>query len=212
MTLEATQLTPEVRYLVAELKLAPETAQLAEETYQEGRERGLARGRSLRVLAAASVFAAFRIRGEPAKFATLIEASGERRRAITKAYERLVRELGLKIPNARPSLLVPAIARILGLTDATAGHAVLLAERAEQDVAGSGCDTHSVAAAAVYYAGLGIRDGFYNQGIDFRTQETVAGAAQVTGVTLRKRFAALEHVFGEVPPPEKGGEMGRIPA
>jgi transcription initiation factor TFIIIB Brf1 subunit/transcription initiation factor TFIIB len=201
MTLEINR---EVRYLAETLKLAPGTTQLAGETHQEAQKRGLARGRSLRVMAAASVFVAMRLRGEPAKFADLVEASGERQRTIMRSYALLVHKLGLQIPNARPSLMVTAIAAALGLSDAAVERAVLLAERAEGDVAGGGCDPRGVAAAAVYYTGLGVvgRFGAFRKGEDYRKQETVARAARITGVTLRSRLMVLERVFELVPMPE----------
>jgi len=184
----------EIRHIARELQLASETAQIAEETYQAARKLGLAHGRALRVMAAASVYAAMRLKDERASFFDLIKASGESRRAITRAYISMRRKMELGIERTHSSNLVPAMAMVLGVSDVTTLYAISLAKCGER--AAMGGSAHIMAATAIYFAGLP------RNAPDFRSQKKVAAVAGITSVALRSRLSELKHVFEQVPVPD----------
>jgi len=146
---------------------------------------GLMRGRSALALAAASVYAACRLRGIPR---TLKEVAGASRAAgkdVGRSYRVIVRELGLKVPLDEPSAYVGKIAGALSLSGDAVREAFAILEEVKKRRLLIGRIPQAVAAAAVYLAAR-----LAGKGV---AQSEVAKAARVTEVTVRSCVKVLEN-------------------
>jgi len=166
----------EVDRLGAQMHLGPATKAAAARLARRALGAGIAVGRSIDTVAAASVYLTLRLLRHPVTYAQVAEVSSEPLRRIGVVSRLMQERLGLRLPPVRPADYVDAVASRLGMSPAVVRLAREMAELVADRTAGAA--PTAVAAAAVYVAG--IRCG------EKRRQRDVARAARVTDVTLRR--------------------------
>ncbi len=137
-------------------------------------------------MAAGSVYAACRCRGETMTLERVASASSRSVDQIENAYRVLNRELGLETKLRRPRSFVPRCASACdaSIPSSVQYRATELTELAADHGLANGRNPAGVAAACLYRAGrerdLGV------------TQAALATAASVSPATLRERYYELE--------------------
>jgi len=156
--------------------------------YRKALGRGLVRGRTIRGMVAASVYAACRLTGTPRRLSEVSELAGLERKDVARCYRLLLRELDIKMPMTNP---LPYLAKIAERCDVS-GEAQILAVKilreAKRRGVSFGRDPTGLAAAALYIACL-------EKG-EPATQKDISNAAGITEVTLRNVYKTLERSLG----------------
>ncbi len=156
--------------------------------YRKALDEGLIRGRSIKSIAAAALYAACRLTRTPRSLKEIAEASTRRRKEISRCYRLLQRELEIHMPFDEPIKYIPKIASLAGLNQKTQNLAIQLLQKAKKIKADIGKGPAGIAAAALYIAA--IMDG------NKVTQKRLAQAADVTEVTVRNRYNGLDKSLG----------------
>jgi transcription initiation factor TFIIB len=156
--------------------------------YRKALDKGLIRGRSIKSIAAAALYAACRLTRTPRSLKAIAEASTRRKKEISRCYRLLQRELEIKMPFDEPIKYVPKIASFAGLNQKTQNIAIQILQKAKKIKADIGKGPAGIAAAALYIAS--IMDG------EKVTQKLLAKAADVTEVTVRNRYNGLDKSLG----------------
>jgi len=151
--------------------------------YRKALDEGLVRGRSIKSIAAASLYAACRVTRTPRSLHAVVEASTRSRKEISRCYRLIQRELNLKMPIDEPVQYVSKIASRVALDQQTQNIAIALLQKAKKIKADVGKAPAGIAAAALYIAS--IMNG------EKITQKRLAEAAGVTEVTVRNRYKRL---------------------
>lgn len=156
--------------------------------YKEAAEYKLTHGRSIGVVAAASLYAACRRRGLPVTLDEIAEYSKNSRKEIASCYRALIRSVEVKPSIPDPLVYVERIARLLNLHPEVQRDAVSIINKAKEKGLIAGKDPAGFAGAAVYIACLQHRQGI--------VQKKIATASQVTEVTIRSRYKELMKKLG----------------
>jgi transcription initiation factor TFIIB len=151
--------------------------------YRKALDAGLIRGRSIKSITAAALYAACRLTQTPRNLKEIVEASTRSRREISRCYRLLQRELEIKMPIDDPAKYVSKIASHMRLSQKTQNMAIRLLEEAKKIQADVGKGPAGMAAAALYI--VSIMKG------EKVTQKELAKAAEVTDVTIRNRYKRL---------------------
>ena len=184
--------------IAAALGLPDDVKAEAAQIYRAALSRGLTRGRSVAIMAAAAVFAACRKYDRPCTLddvAKVVEVrDGDAKREIGRCYRMLVRDLPIKPRVVKPELYVSRIVSELikdgGVSSEVRDRITTLARKilevAKKYGLTAGKDPSGLAAAAVYMAAqyLGVK----------KTQKEVANVAGVTEVTVRNRYKELSRI------------------
>ena len=152
--------------------------------YRRALSKGLIRGRSIKSIVAASLYAACRLTRTPRSLKTITKASTRNLKEISRNYRLIQRELDLTIPIDDPLQYVSKIASQAGLSQKTQTTAIGLLQKAKQRQAVAGKGPAGVAAAALYIASI--------MNFEKITQKKLAKAAGVTDVTVRNRYRGLD--------------------
>jgi transcription initiation factor TFIIB len=156
--------------------------------YRKALDEGLIRGRSIKSIAAAALYAACRLTRTPRSLKEIAKASTRRRKEISRCYRLLLYELDIKMPFDEPIKYVSKIASFVGLNQKTQSIAIQILQKAKKIKADIGKGPAGIAAAALYIAS--IMDG------KKVTQKLLAKAADVTEVTVRNRYNGLDKSLG----------------
>jgi len=156
--------------------------------YRKALDEGLIRGRSIKSIAAAALYAACRLTRTPRSLKEIAKASTRRRKEISRCYRLLQYELDIKMPFDEPIKYVSKIASFVGLNQKTQSIAIQILQKAKKIKADIGKGPAGIAAAALYIAS--IMDG------KKVTQKLLAKAADVTEVTVRNRYNGLDKSLG----------------
>ncbi len=166
---------------VDKLHLSQSIAERAMLIYRRALKAGLVRGRSIRSIMAAAVYAACRSMRAPRDLRELEKAYPiVKRKTIAQGYRLLLKHLKLKVPVADPASYLNKIASKVGLDQATVQEALKILQEAHKRGATVGKDPVGIAAAALYMA--------CQETDQTITQKDIARAAGVTEVTVRNRF------------------------
>ena len=179
----------ELDRLSDELFLPSSVKEQAAQIYRKALNKGLTRGRSILAIMAASLYAASRLTANPKTLKQVAKSSLSNWKAIARSYRLLLRELEINVPAVDSVSCVPKIASKIGIDDKTQQKAVNILSKAEGKTATVGKDPMGLAAAAVYIACI------INCDSRKRTQKEVATAADITEVTLRKRYKSLRKLL-----------------
>jgi len=155
--------------------------------YRKALDEGLIRGRSIKSIAAAALYAACRLTRTPRSLKEVAEASTRSRKDISRFYRLLHRELEMNMPVPDPAKYVSKIASKVGLSQKTQNTAIQLLQEASKRNAIVGKGPMGMAAATLYIAAA--------MNGETITQREVAEAAGVTEVTIRNRYQDLDRLF-----------------
>lgn len=154
-------------------------------------EKGLLRGRKIVSIVAAAIYASCRMGGVPRTLEEIHVATGVRKKEIGKAYHILLRQLGLKVPPARPADYVSRFCSELGLSADAERHARRILREMDDGDGSLSVSPVGTTAAAIYLASIACGER--------RPQKLVAKVAGVSEVTLRNRFQFLGDGARSVP-------------
>ena len=176
--------------LTKRLGLGSAVAENSAYLYRKACGKKVARGRSARTMAAASVYAACRQMSVPVTLRDVAEAGNEKPVALARCYRLLVFALGIAMPVADSVTCVSRIAGNAGLPERTAkaGHGIL--RRAADLGIAMGKSPMVLAATALYLAAMHTGSNV--------TQKRIAEAAGVTEVSLRNRQVELRPIAEEM--------------
>ena len=152
--------------------------------YRKALNEGLVRGRSITPIVAASLYAACRITGTPRSLREITDASISDKKDVARVYRLLLRQLGISVPIADPTIYLTKIAERCNVSGHTQTVALKLVNEAKQKHVSAGKDPKGLAAAALYTACC--------QSGEKKTQKDIACAAGVTEVTVRNRYKTLK--------------------
>ncbi|MCF8885040.1 MAG: TFIIB-type zinc ribbon-containing protein [Nitrososphaerota archaeon] len=173
---------------VDKLHLSQAIAEKAMLIYRKALKEGLVRGRSIRSIMAAAVYAACRAMGAPRDLRELEKAYPVvKRKTIAQGYRLLLKHLRLKVPVVDPAIYLSKIASKVGLDQRTVQEALRILQEATKRGATVGKDPVGIAAAALYMACQETTQNI--------TQKDIARAAGVTEVTVRNRFKGLKEIL-----------------
>jgi transcription initiation factor TFIIB len=169
------------------LSLSEPVVDKAAYIYRKVIENNLLRGRTITSLIAASLYAACRDSETPRTLRDIMKAGNMKYKNLTKSYRFIVRELDLKMPVANSDQCISRIASRAGLSEKIKRYARDIIKKAEQKKIASGKHPMGLAAAALYFACV--------KNDNNTSQKEIAGAADVSEVTIRNRLKGLHPVI-----------------
>ena len=152
--------------------------------YRKALRKGLAQGRKISTLIAASLYAACRMNQIPRTLEEFSRHSLPDKREIAQYYRLLLREMDLRVPVPRASYGISKIASGAELSEKTQRKAIEILGEAERLRITVGKHPMGMAGAALYMA--------CRMNGEERTQKMLAEASGVTEVTIRNRYKALK--------------------
>lgn len=170
----------ELKRLVSQMKIPQHIENEASRIYITLIQRKMARGRTMDVLVAASVYIACRIQEVPRTLEEISQYTDINKKEIGKNHLYIMRELGLNARSINPIDLVPRFINALGLSEKTQTFAVELIEKITKANITSGKSPTATTASAIYIASL--------MSCERRTQREIAAVTGITEVTLRNRY------------------------
>lgn len=166
------------------LDLSPNILERTAYVYRMALEMDLIRGRSIDSIIVASLYVAVRYDGIPRTLKEISEASGIPKEELARDYRLLVKELRLRMPVVDPVKHIRRICSKAELNKRVLVEAEKIVRLAEKKRMTAGKDPIALAAASTYYACI-------LTGVN-KTQSEISDASEITEVTVRNRFKALE--------------------
>ena len=173
----------EIKTIAAKLSVGDAVIERSAYIYRKAIEKHLTRGRPIASLSAAALYAACREMQVPRSLKDVAAAGNIRKKDLSRSYRTLVRELDIRMPVEDAVRSVPKIGSAIGVSPKTIRRAQEILSRAEAEGLSAGDDPMALAGAALYIASHLEGEG--------KTQKSVAKAAEVTEVTVRKRYKGL---------------------
>ncbi len=164
-------------------------------------QRQLARGRSIEVLVAATVYAACRIAGVPRTLDELQRVTGLPKTKVGAAYRSLHRELGLAVHASRPADYIQRFCSELGLSNRVERECLSLLRAFEPPGSETSVSPCGTAGAAIYLASLVCGEP--------RSEKAIAHVAGVSEVTLRNRYIDMKVLLPGIESPR--GRIRKTP-
>jgi transcription initiation factor TFIIB len=163
-------------------ELGPRTGN-ASVIYREASKKRLVRGRSVNVMAAASVYFSCRQCGIPRTAKEISEVSGANKKLMARGYRKLVNELDYSMPTEDYMKYVNKFSSSLCMDEKIGGTACKIIEAAKKSRTISGKGRDGAAAAACYISS--ILNG------ERKCQREISEIARVTEVTIRNNYKKL---------------------
>jgi transcription initiation factor TFIIB len=156
--------------------------------YRKAAKKNLIRGRNVKTVVSAMVYAACRSTGIPRTLDELSDVLEVSRKEIGRTYRFIARELGLKLMPTSPQEYISRFCRELNLNSNVQSKAIAILNDAANKALISSRRPTGVAAASIYIASIlcGER----------RTQREVADVVGVTEVTTRNTYKELVEKLG----------------
>lgn len=170
----------ELAKLKEKMSLSDAIIERAAYLYRKAAEKGLVRGRSVRSMVGACMYAACR---DMDTHRTIIEISSqlhEGRKKIAKGYRILFNKLSLTVPVPDPIMIIVKIANNLDIPEKTKRDAVLMFDELRELKVTAGKKPAAVAATVIYMACIKTRVN--------KSQNQISKASGVTKITIRNRF------------------------
>ncbi len=178
----------EVSSLSSRMGLPKQIRENAAVLYRRAANKNLARGRSIKELAAAAVYGACRQSNVPRTLDEVIMDEDLGKRAVGRAYREMARELHLEFRPQMPEDYISRFCNRLELNQDSQRRCFEIAERIRGKRMVSGVTPTGVAAAIIYAACLEMK-------IE-KTQKEIGSVCGVTEVTLRNRFKEISEILG----------------
>jgi transcription initiation factor TFIIB len=152
--------------------------------YRKVQKRGYVRGRTIAAVLAAAVYLACREIGISRTIKDIAAISNIRRKELARIYRILVFELDIKIPVVDPMKCIVKVANKANLNEKTVRQAMSIMKDLNSIEISAGKHPMSLAATVLYLACIKTGENI--------TQDNIATAAGVTGVTIRNRLKDLK--------------------
>lgn len=178
----------ELKRLKSQLGISDSVTKTASVIYRKSLKASLVRGRSIDGIVSASIYLACRRDNLPVTLKDIHATSNISSKELGRCVRILLKELKLtKIGQSDPMQFVHRLADSLNITMATRKIACNIVEKAIGFKLTIGKNPMSIAAAALYIAGVSTGER--------RTQAQMAEVAKTTPVTIRNRFKELMRVL-----------------
>jgi len=177
----------ELHRLKDKLSLPDSVLEQAAYIYRKALDKKLVRGRSISAMIGSALYAACREVETPRTLKEIAETSNIKKGDLAHCYRLLVKELDLKMPVVDSVQNVARIASKIGLSEKTKRYAIEILRKAEENKTSSGKNPMGLAAAALYLSCVKNREN--------KTQLDLAGAANITEVTIRNRCKGLREML-----------------
>jgi transcription initiation factor TFIIB len=148
--------------------------------YRKASEKNLIRGRTVKGITGACLYAACRDLGHTRTLNEIAHHLGIGRKDLARSYRSLFRELGLVMSIADPVKSIGKIASKIGISEKTIRKAVYVLDIAQEAGIIAGKNPEIVAAASIYAACMLTGEN--------RSQHEIAVAAGTTTVSIRNRI------------------------
>ncbi len=155
--------------------------------YRKILKKGLAQGRGISPLIAASLYSVCRMNQIPRTLEEISRHSLPDKREIAQYYRMLLREMDLRVPVPKAKYGVSKIASRTELSEKTQRKAIEILGEAERLRITVGKHPMGMAGAALYMAS--------RMNGETRTQKMLAEASGVTEVTIRNRYKELKETL-----------------
>jgi transcription initiation factor TFIIB len=155
--------------------------------YRKALEKRIVKGRSIRSLVVASIYAACRELNVPRTLDEIAQTANADAIFAAKCYRLLLRKLKLHVPSVDSNMYLSKIANRARLSEKTFRRAVQMLSIIKENPVSYGKDPNALAVAVLYAACL-------KEGEKIKqTQLAIAGDTSM--VTLRKRFQDVRSIF-----------------
>lgn len=178
----------ELKRLSSQIEIHKGVRETATVIYSRALEIKLVRGRSIEVMAAASIYVAIRLRRVPLTLDEIAQNTRVNKKELGRCYRLIIRELNILIPIVSSVDFISRFSEELKLTGKTQQCAIDILNRAKKLGIIAGRDPIGLAAAALYISSI-------NQG-ERRTQREIAKITRITEVTIRSRYKELVRILG----------------
>lgn len=158
--------------------------------YRKTLSRGLIKGRSIKEMVVASVYAACKEMEIPRRLEDISEAADADKIFAGRCFRIMSRELSFNASNVDANRFLSKVAENAGVSQKVYRTALDMLDKVKKDPISYGKDPKALAAAALYAACL-IEDK------ENTSQAKLAQAGGISVVTLRKRFLDIIQLFPE---------------
>ena len=156
--------------------------------YRKAAEKNLLRGRTVKGMAAACLYASCRDLGHTRTLTEIAKQVHIRRKDIASSYRSLFKELGFVVTISDPVKSISKIASKIGITERTIRKAVHILDAAQDAGIVAGKNPEVVAAAAIYAACIITGE--------TKSQTEISIAADISTVSLRNRILDFKTEMG----------------
>jgi transcription initiation factor TFIIB len=156
--------------------------------YRKASEKNLVRGRTVKGMAAACLYASCRDLGHTRTLTEIAEQVQIQRKDIARSYRSLFRELGFVVSIADPIKSINKIASKIGITEKTVRKAVHIIDVAQDAGIVAGKNPEIIAAAAIYAACVITGE--------TKSQVEIALASGTSTVSIRNRILDFKTKLG----------------
>lgn len=168
----------------SKLSLSDPIIERASLFYRKASEKNLIRGRTVKGIAGACIYAACRDLGHTRTLTEISQHLDIRRKDLARSYRSIFRELGMVVSIADPVKSIGKIASKLGISEKTIRKAVHVLDVAQDAGIVAGKNPEIMAATAIYAACLLIGEN--------KSQSKIAAAAETSTVSIRNRIAEFK--------------------
>ena len=148
--------------------------------YRKAAKAQLIRGRTVKSIIGACMYAACRDMGTTRTIIDISNQLQEKRKLIAKAYRMLFQNLPLTVPVTDPTNCIIKFANNLQIPESTKREAIKIFDTLKEKEVTAGKNPHAVAAAVLYMAGI-------KTNVDI-TQQDIMRISGITTVTIRNRL------------------------
>ena len=156
--------------------------------YRKASEKNLVRGRTVKAIAAACLYASCRDLGHARTLTEIATHLHIRRKEIASSYRSLFRELGFVVTITDPIKSISKIASKLGITEKTVRKAVHILDAAQDAGIVAGKNPEVIAAATIYAACIITGE--------TKSQTEISNASGTSTVSLRNRILDFKTELG----------------
>jgi transcription initiation factor TFIIB len=172
--------TTELKRLSTNLSIPSHIISVALRFYKEIFKNNLLKGRSIKGMAAACLYAAFRNNNLPRTFQEILNESPISEKTIKKCFKIVFNHFNLKLPQTDIISFIPRYTSALGLNSDIEKCAIKILQNHLRKVPNSGKNPKGLCAGAIYFASK-----MKNSGV---TQKEIGEVVDITEVTLRSRY------------------------
>lgn len=170
----------ELDKIQSKLGLSDSVIERASIFYRKAAERKLVKGRSVKAITAACLYAACRDLGHTRTLTEIAQQLELGRKEVARSYRSLFMELGFAISIADPIKSINKIASKIEIKEKTVRKAVQILNEAHSAEITAGKNPETLAAAAIYAACVITGEN--------KSQQKVANAANTSSVSIRNRI------------------------
>lgn len=170
----------EINKIKEKMMLSDAISERAAYLYRKAAENKLVRGRSVRAVVGACIYAACRDFGTTRTIIEISKKMNERRTIIAQSYRMLFQKLSLQVSIPDPTNSIIRFSNNLGLSEPTKRDATFILDKLKEKQLVAGKKPDAVAAVVIYMAC--IRN---NENI---SQHKISEVSGVTSVTIRNRL------------------------